>query len=123
MIVSENLSPGDFQTMVALVGPISPNCAGSALPSTRSNDAEPAIVDPSNVGGSDRRTLLLSANTEVFLAVLSVADGCLFRVRVEESTMFSPAFSTNGDFNTFYSFQNTTNVSISVDGRNRRAVR
>ena len=110
-IVSENLTATDVQLAVTMFSPIGPNCAGSPLANTLSNDAEPATTDPPNVVGSVRRTFVLGANTEVFFR-LGGAPAGRFRVRLEETTIFSPAFSTNGSFDTFYSFQNTANASV-----------
>jgi hypothetical protein len=35
-----------------------------------------------------------------------------YSVSVAETTMFSPAWTTNGTFDTYWSFQNTTNAAI-----------
>lgn len=110
-LVSENLSPTDVLAAVGMLSPIGPNCAGMVLPNTLSNDVEPVPISPGNVFGAVRRTLVLAAGTEVFFPVTGGFPG-RFRVRVEETTIFSPAFSTNGSFNTFYSFQNTANLSV-----------
>jgi hypothetical protein len=110
-IVSENLSPTDVQAAVGMVPPIGPNCMGANLPNTLSNDVEPVPINPGSAVGAVRRTLVLAADTEVFFRINGDPSG-RFRIRVEETTMFSPAFSTNGTFNTFYSLQNTANVSI-----------
>jgi hypothetical protein len=40
-------------------------------------------------------------------------NGLQFRIRVDETTMFSPAWTTNGTFDTYWSFQNTINQNVS----------
>jgi len=109
-LVSENLSPTDVQAGVGMFAPIGPDCMGSMLFTTGSNMTEPVTIDPLNSYGSVRRTMMVAADTEVFFRIDGSAD---FRVRVEETTQFSPAWTTNGTFDTFYSLQNTTNAVIS----------
>jgi hypothetical protein len=41
----------------------------------------------------------------------TLANNVDIMISVTETTMFSPAWSTNGSYDTFYSFQNTTNAS------------
>ncbi len=88
------------------------------LPVTFTNDIEPF----SNTGtgmsqfGAVRLSLTAANNTEVFFFVntgIATAPGD-FRVRVEETTLFNPLWSTFGGFETFYRFQNATNSACSV---------
>jgi hypothetical protein len=44
--------------------------------------------------------------------VNGIGDDLGYSISVSDTTMFSPAWTTNGTFDTFWSFQNTTNAAI-----------
>lgn len=77
--------------------------------------AETSGIDPTGTGGMVRAGFTTSENTQPFFrARLSngSASAIPFRFAWSDTTMFSPAWSTNGSFDTFYSFQNSTAVGI-----------
>jgi hypothetical protein len=114
-LVSENLTPTDQQLAVGMFEPVGPDCGGTSFPTGFSNWTEPVTTNPTggtpNSIGSARRALVIAADTQLFFGLNANGTGN-FRIRVEETTMFSPAWSTNGAFDTFYSFQNTTSTAL-----------
>lgn len=110
-LLSENLDLTDSLGFVGMASPIAPDCAGSDLPNAIPETVSPASTDPLGTVGSVRRTFVAATETNVFFRVRSTAAGNI-RIRVEETTIFSPAWTTNGTFETFYSLQNTTNRDI-----------
>ncbi len=116
-VMVENLSPTDGEQNVSMTNPTDA-CAGTNLPITSNSQTEPF----NNIGlgmsqfGGARLSLVAANNTEAFFAVgtgLASVPGN-FRVRVEETTLFNPGWSRGGGFNTFYSFQNTTNATCNA---------
>jgi hypothetical protein len=56
-----------------------------------------------------------TATASGFLEVTVTTPGSTsVNLSATETTMFSPVWSTNGTFDTFYSFQNTTNASCAI---------
>jgi len=49
-----------------------------------------------------------------FTVTNSTGSGQTYTVSVSDTTMYSPAWSTNGTYNTYYSFFNTTNGTVNV---------
>src|SRR5207245_2584203 len=45
----------------------------------------------------------------------TLPTGVQIMISMTETTMFSPVWSTNASYDTFYSFQNTTNASCHAD--------
>ena len=68
-------------------------------------------------GSSSRRVSFFSTNTlgSFFRARLVNGSGNVIPLSVSwsETTMYSPAWSTNGRFDTYYSFMNTTDATLS----------
>jgi hypothetical protein len=86
-------------------------CAMSTL-STRDTSA----IDPGTAPNGLRRsfTAVDGANSGFHEVKLENNTGSTvtYSVSVAETTMFSPAWTTNGTFDTYWSFQNTTNAAI-----------
>ncbi len=63
-----------------------------------------------------RKTFTAEASSTNFGARVSTsnASGVQYSFTWSDTTMYSPAWSTNGTFDTFYSFQNTTNGTCGV---------
>jgi hypothetical protein len=67
-------------------------------------------TDPEGVGGLARVSFVTSGLDPFYRAMLrNQSPGpILYTVAWSDTTLFSPAWSTNGSFDTFYSFENTT---------------
>jgi hypothetical protein len=71
-------------------------------------------IDPDGASTS-RRVSFTATGTEPFFRVrLDNAAGPFtsFSFSIADTTLYSPAWSTNGSFNTYYSFQNTTGSDL-----------
>jgi uncharacterized repeat protein (TIGR01451 family) len=70
--------------------------------------------EPAGTGGAVRQSFIASTMITDFRARLVNGTGSAIPLRFSwsDTTMFSPAWSTNGSFNTFYSFQNTTATTL-----------
>ncbi len=119
-IMVDNTGPSDGQDIVFFFGLILDTCAGGAAPGVRFiQTVEPRSVTVGNfhIGdpdGSTRVSFRPSATGDVFFNVLTTISPGSFRIRVEETTLFNPLWSTFGGFETFYRFQNSTNAECSV---------
>ncbi|PYQ02602.1 MAG: hypothetical protein DMF82_15615 [Acidobacteria bacterium] len=84
-------------------------CSGS----TTAAPADTAAIDPAGTGGITRVSFGASGTQTFFRAKLYNGAGSpvTFNFSWSDTTMYSPAWSTNGSFNTYYSFQNTTGAS------------
>jgi len=111
VIVVENLSPTDTSGFVAISSLLGGSCMGTTLPTAPGSTTEPVSAD-SGVGAI-RLAFTVNSNAAVFFP-LDGTMGTKFRVRVEETTLFNPLWSTFGGFETFYRFQNSTNSACSV---------
>jgi hypothetical protein len=82
---------------------------GCSLTSTAA-PADTSGVDPGGTGGLARVSFGASGFSSFFRARLVNTTGATlnFSFSWSETTMYSPAWSTNGSFDTYYSFQNTT---------------
>jgi uncharacterized repeat protein (TIGR01451 family) len=71
-------------------------------------------LDPQTSTGMVRVSFRATSGDPHFRAKLfnSSVTTVPFSFRWSDTTMFSPAWSTNGTFDTFYSFQNTTNGTV-----------
>ncbi len=71
-------------------------------------------IDPGGSTAMARLSFTASGATSTFRAGLVNGSGVPipFSFSWSDTTMFSPAWSDNGGFNTFYSFQNTTGTSV-----------
>jgi hypothetical protein len=71
-------------------------------------------VDPGSGASSRRVSFTAGGGGTFFRAALDNTAGLPipFTFSWADTTMFSPAWGTNGSFNTFYSFQNTTEGTV-----------
>jgi uncharacterized repeat protein (TIGR01451 family) len=72
-------------------------------------------IDP-GAGAAAQRVSFTATGTEQFFRarlVNSLGTAIPLSFTWSDTTMYSPAWSTNGAFNAYYSFQNTTGVSLS----------
>ena len=68
-------------------------------------------ADPGDLNGV--RVSFTATTGQTLFALNNTSGGAItYSFSVSDTTMFSPAWSTNGTYNTFYSFMNTTGVSI-----------
>ena len=90
---------------------------GDDLCSGRSSlsSSDSATVDPGESTAAVRVSFTATGTNPLYRMSLlnGAAIPVAYTVRVSETTQFSPAWSTNGPFNTFYSFLNTTGASLS----------
>ena len=90
---------------------------GTDLCSGRSSlsSSDSATVDPGESTAAVRVSFTATGTNPLYR--LSLLNGAAipvsYTLRVSETTQFSPAWSTNGSFDTFYSFLNTTGASLS----------
>jgi len=120
-VISENLEPTDEQSSVqgsGLFSTCTSGMVGGTLTSTSLDATEPVsfIAPGGPTLGSLKIGFKAASDTHVFFRARSPGSGTVgsFRVRVEETTLFSPLWSTFGGFETFYRFQNSTNSSCNV---------
>jgi hypothetical protein len=67
--------------------------------------------DPGDLNGV--RVSFTATSAQTIFSLNNTSGGAItYSFSVSDTTMFSPAWSTNGTYNTFYSFMNTTGVSI-----------
>jgi len=80
---------------------------------TTAAPADTSAIDPAGTGGITRVSFGASGTQTFFRARLVNSSGSTipFTFSWSDTTMYSPAWSTNGSFDTFYSFQNTTGAS------------
>ena len=99
-----NTPPG---TLTVYSGDDGCSLTGTAAPANTSD------IDPAGTGGITRISFGASGTQTFFRARLVNPSGSpiLFSFSWSDTTMYSPAWSTNGSFETFYSFQNTTGAS------------
>jgi hypothetical protein len=86
-------------------------CSGSTTMTPRDTTA----IDP-GAGLASRRVSFTASGTGTFFrAMLDNTGGPTIPLSFSwsDTTMFSPAWSTNGNYNTYYSLQNTTGMAIS----------
>jgi hypothetical protein len=86
-------------------------CSGTTTLVTTDTSA----FDPAGSGGIVRQSFTASGTLTYYRAKLVNLTplSIPFTFSWSETTQFSPAWSTNGTFNTFYSFQNTTGATRS----------
>jgi len=121
-VMLENLTPGDQQGEIA--AGIFDACGGSEPASVNEflDFQEPVGTrgtgpgEPGLAVGAAREAIKVSANGELFVAVqdINTSNPAHFRVRVEETTLFNPLWSTDDGFSTHYRLYNTTNRPCSV---------
>ena len=70
-----------------------------------------AGTDPGDVNGD--RVTFTAATTATLFSLTNNSGGTLtYSFTVSDTTMFSPAWSTNGTFDSFFSFLNTTGATV-----------
>jgi hypothetical protein len=115
-IMLENLTPPDQQAEIAVME-ILDACGGVPVPiSDVADSVEPVSYDSVAGVGAARVALLSPGNVTLFFAVnghINTANASQFRVRVEETTLFNPLWTTGG-MQTFYQIYNTTTHACSV---------
>jgi hypothetical protein len=83
-------------------------------PATTQTTNDTSGIDPAGSGGVARQSFTAAGTLTYFRAKLvnASASPIPFSFSWSDTTMFSPAWSTNGSFDTFYSFQNTTGAPL-----------
>jgi uncharacterized repeat protein (TIGR01451 family) len=73
-------------------------------------------VDPAGSGSSVRMSFTASGTSPFFRAKLvsGSPNPILYAVTWSDTTMYSPAWSTNGSFDTYYSVENTTGTALTA---------
>jgi len=86
-------------------------CSGTSTMVTRDTSG----IDPPS-GTASYRVSFTAAGVEPFFRARLSGSAVTIPITVSwsDTTMFSPAWSTNGPFNTFYSFENTTGSTLNV---------
>jgi uncharacterized repeat protein (TIGR01451 family) len=86
-------------------------CSGATTLATTDTSA----IDPAGGADTVRVRFIATGDQGFFRMKLANASGSpiTYTFGVSDTTMFSPAWSTNGSFDTFYSFLNTTRVPLS----------
>jgi uncharacterized repeat protein (TIGR01451 family) len=85
------------------------------LPGTSLTTRDTTTIDPATGSSSTARVSFTATGSDRFYRmrlVNSAASAASFVMSVAETTLFSPAWSTNGNFETYYSFQNTTGATL-----------
>jgi len=67
--------------------------------------------DPGDVNG-ERRTFIATTTATRFLLTNNSGGSLTYSFTVSDTTMYSPAWSTHGTYNTYYSFMNTTGAPV-----------
>jgi hypothetical protein len=112
----ENLSPTDVQPFVEFsedntrLG----TCSGPEASTLFMESADAASRAVGGVIGSARATFVAEKATDFFFAVSTGKLGQTFRVRVDDTTLFSPFFTTQNSQETYYRFANTTSAGLIV---------
>jgi uncharacterized repeat protein (TIGR01451 family) len=100
----DNTPPGTLTMFSGVDG-----CSGTSTMSPRDTTA----IDPG--AGAARRVSFTAMGTEPFFRARLVNDsGGMVRLSLSwsDTTLYSPAWSTNGSFDAFYSFENTTGANL-----------
>jgi hypothetical protein len=109
----------DVQTNGSFFNDISGNInAGSCPVTNHASFRTTENVDPSSGiccgGNSLRGSFTATATTNHAVRVSASSVNVSVLVKIVETTLFSPGWSTGGGFNTFYSLQNTTGATCNV---------
>ena len=114
-ITGENFTSTDLQRNVIVSTP-SEACGGPIFShgfAAVGDGMEPVSAstdNQQNQTGADRITLTVTDDVELFFPMFGGPGA--FRIRVDDTTMFSPYWSTKAGRQTFYSFQNTTRSGL-----------
>src|SRR6266536_374496 len=117
-VMLENLTSPDQQGEVGVTS-VSSDCSGTLVAFNDTADFFEPVSYDSNAGvGAARVAFKSTANQTLFFPViqLNTSNGAQFRIRVEETTLVSPLWSTAAGAETVYRLYNTTtnNGSCSV---------
>jgi hypothetical protein len=87
-------------------------CSGISTAVVRNTSA----IDPGAAAGTARVSFTAAGSGSFYRAELVNGPGSPvdYTFTLSDTTMFSPVWSTNGAFNTYYSFQNTTGAALNV---------
>jgi uncharacterized repeat protein (TIGR01451 family) len=87
---------------------------GCGIASTLATN-DTSAIDPSGTGGLVRASFTATGTQTFFQAKLVNNTGAPVTVTFgwSDTSLFSPAWTTNGSFDTYYSFQNTTAAAVS----------
>jgi hypothetical protein len=120
-IVLENMSPSDTNRLMGMGVPRVGACGGPTVPGVSSTQTfEPVAMDGDFTTGvgAVRYSFEVNTDTSLFFTphnnIIGGGGPGKFRVRVVDTTLFSPRWSTLGGFFTSWAFQNTTDASCSV---------
>jgi hypothetical protein len=116
-IMLENLTLPDQQAEIA-VAQVFDACGGAPVAINDGADFfDPVSYDDVAGVGAARVALLSPGDVTLFFAVnghINAANASQFRVRVEETTLFNPLWTTDGGMDTAYQIYNTTAHACSV---------
>lgn len=111
-VLVENASPTDEQTTVFIsFAPVAGPCNGTPVSVTDTSATEPPSLAPPSVG-AQRWSWQASANTVLWFPVFTGATPGSFRIRVVETTLINPRWSTFGGFYTSWGLRNNSNVTV-----------
>ena len=84
-------------------------------PTSTLTPTDTSAIDPAGTGGLARASFTATGTTNFFRAKLMNNTGAPVTLTFgwSDTSLFSAAWSTNGSFDTFYSFLNTTSASLS----------
>jgi hypothetical protein len=106
----ENLSPTDFQPFVEFSEDNTRinTCAGEELSTLFTESQEPASRALKGTIGSARASFTAEKDIDLFFAISTGKVRRSFRIHVQETTLYSPWFTTQGSYETYYRLANTT---------------
>jgi hypothetical protein len=111
----ENLTPTDEAPVAEMAEIHTGSCTGPFFPNTIPREqAEPVVRDSALAGGGDRQVIQppsIGLPGEMFFSVQQ-AGGGTFRVRIDETTLYSAAWTTLGNYDTYWTVHNTINQAL-----------
>jgi hypothetical protein len=112
----ENLSPTDLQPFVEFSEDNTrlESCAGPELATLFTESHDPASKAVKGTIGSARASFTAEKSVDLFFAISTGKVKQSYRIHVEETTMYSPWFTTMGAYETFYRLANTTSGSVNA---------
>jgi hypothetical protein len=112
----ENLSPTDLQPFVEFSedNTRADTCAGPEVATLFTESHEPASKALKGTIGSARASFTAEKNIDLFFAISTGKVKQSFRIHVEETTLYSPWFTTMGSLETYYRLANTTSGFVNA---------
>lgn len=112
----ENLSPTDLQPFVEFSedNTRAETCAGPEVATLFTESHEPASKAVKGTIGSARASFTAEKSIDLFFAISTGKVKQSFRIHVEETTLYSPWFTTMGSFETYYRLANTTSGTVNA---------